>query len=52
MPFIEAVLLTLIESFRFTLSDKEINWEMVEIVAPVVAGEDVPRLPIVLERVI
>ncbi|KJA27949.1 hypothetical protein HYPSUDRAFT_34187 [Hypholoma sublateritium FD-334 SS-4] len=47
----KVVLLTLIESFRFTLSDKEINWEMVEIVAPVPVGEEAPRLPIVLQRI-
>ncbi len=51
MPIIEVVLLTLVEAFRFTLSDKEINWEMVEIVAPVPVGEEAPRLPIVLERI-
>ncbi|KAF8966255.1 cytochrome P450 [Flammula alnicola] len=49
----KAVLLLLIESFRFSPSKQEIFWQMTSISTPVIVGSQskVPQLPIIVERV-
>ena len=46
------VLSLLIESFEFTPSEKEIFWQMTNIVSPTVVGEGMnPQLPMVVKLV-
>ena len=48
----EVVLSLLIESFEFAPSEKEIFWQMSNIVSPtVVGGESKPQLPIMVKLV-
>ena len=48
----EVVLSLLIESFEFTPSEKEIFWQMSNIVSPIVVGEGTkPQLPMVVKLV-
>jgi predicted membrane protein len=49
---VEVVLSLLIESFEFTPSEKEIFWQMSNIVSPVVVGGGMkPQLPMVVKLV-
>ena len=48
--FLEVVLSLLIESFKFSLSDKEIHWKTFGIMTPTIVGDPVPKLPIIIER--
>ena len=47
----EVVLSLLIESFEFTPSEKEIYWELSNIVSPTVVGKTQPQLPVVVKLV-
>jgi hypothetical protein len=48
----EVVLSLLIESFEFTPSEKEMFWQMSNIVSPIVVGEGTkPQLPMVVKLV-
>ncbi|KAF9565111.1 cytochrome P450 [Agrocybe pediades] len=49
----KVVVSVLVESFRFSLSDKEIHWQLSEVVAPAVREGGVSRtlLPLIVERV-
>ena len=48
---LEVVLSLLIESFKFSLSDKEIRWKALGNVTPSVVGDPSDhKLPIVIER--
>ena len=47
----EVVLSLLIESFEFTPSEKEIFWQMSNIVSPTVVGGTKPQLPIMVKLV-
>jgi len=49
--FLEVVLSLLVESFKFSLSDKEIlHWKTFGIMTPTIVGDPVPKLPIIIER--
>ncbi len=54
MPLIEAVLLMLIESFRFHPTKDEIFWQMTGVTTPVVVGSSnkAPQLPLLVEKVV
>jgi len=47
----KVVLSTLVSQFRFSLSDKEINWVMSGVVTPTVKGSPQPQLPLRVELV-
>ena len=48
---LEVVLSLLIESFKFSLSDKEIRWKALGNVTPSVVGDPSDhKLPIIIER--
>ena len=48
---LEVVLSILIESFRFSPAEKEIDWHMIGLATPTVPGSPLPQLPIRVEKV-